>query len=189
MLEDTPSHVYFILATTDHTKILSTIRTRCTEVKLKALGEAEIHAIIESVLEQSGNTLATGSVADKIIENANGSARQALVMLNTVIGLDAEDQLDGIAPNDLEIKAFDLAKALLWEKPDPAKTMKLVAGLADEDPEGIRHLILKCLIKEFMKGRKQARTALVVFDRFSKNFYDTKYAGLVAAVADVVYGD
>ena len=37
MLEDTPDHIYFFLATTHPQKLLKTIKTRCTEIKLKEM--------------------------------------------------------------------------------------------------------------------------------------------------------
>ena len=37
ILEDTPSHVYFMLATTDPQKLIPTIRTRCAEFKVSSL--------------------------------------------------------------------------------------------------------------------------------------------------------
>ena len=41
-LEDTPSHVYFLLATTEPDKLITAIRTRCTEVRFAAIGHEEI---------------------------------------------------------------------------------------------------------------------------------------------------
>ena len=41
-LEDPPSHVYFMLATTDPQKLLKTIRNRCVHFEVQPLGNSEI---------------------------------------------------------------------------------------------------------------------------------------------------
>jgi len=50
MLEDTPNHVYFFLATTNPQKLLKTIRTRCTEVVVKSLGDKNMEELIDDVI-------------------------------------------------------------------------------------------------------------------------------------------
>ena len=49
MLEDTPGHVYFILATTDPQKLKKTIRTRCTEIAVKNLDTKDMTNLILSI--------------------------------------------------------------------------------------------------------------------------------------------
>ena len=45
-LEDTPEHVYFFLCTTEHKKLLKTIRTRCTEMPVDFLSDGYIRDLI-----------------------------------------------------------------------------------------------------------------------------------------------
>src|SRR6185369_12680477 len=42
-LEDTPEHVYFILATTDPEKLIATVRNRCTEIRLQLVDNGALN--------------------------------------------------------------------------------------------------------------------------------------------------
>src|SRR3990167_7675833 len=57
MLEDTPSHVYFLLATTDPHKLKKTIITRCTEIRCKPISETDLIGLVKRVSEAEGKTL------------------------------------------------------------------------------------------------------------------------------------
>ena len=48
MLEDTPHHVYFLLATTNPHKLLNTIRTRSTELAVKAMKPDVLKAVLQA---------------------------------------------------------------------------------------------------------------------------------------------
>ena len=79
MLEDTPSHAYIFLATTDPQKLTNTIRTRCTEIKCKAINGETMTKLLESVVKAE-STEVEEDVLDAIVESADGSARKALVI-------------------------------------------------------------------------------------------------------------
>ena len=90
MLEDTPSHVYFLLATTNPEKLLPTIKTRATEIKLKLLSPEGIEHLIKRTAKSEGVQLSE-DVVISIQTHAEGSARKALVLLHAVIGIENED--------------------------------------------------------------------------------------------------
>ena len=96
MLEDTPKHVYFILATTHPQKLIKTIRTRSTQIDLKSLSNKDLEKLLLSISEKEKFNLPE-DVLEKIIENSDGSARKALVLLDQVIELDEEEMIDAIA--------------------------------------------------------------------------------------------
>jgi hypothetical protein len=48
-LEDTPDHVWFFLCTTDPQKLIAPLRSRCTEIKLKALSTDELVLVMRRV--------------------------------------------------------------------------------------------------------------------------------------------
>ncbi len=52
ILEDTPSHVYFLLCTTDPQKLISTIRNRCCQLSVEHLSEASLRMLIDRVLKK-----------------------------------------------------------------------------------------------------------------------------------------
>jgi len=94
ILEDTPDHVYFMLATTNPQKLLKTVRTRCTEISVKSLSNKDIVKLVTDVAKKEGKTLPK-EVAKKIADKCEGSARQALVLLHQIIDLEIQQRCTG----------------------------------------------------------------------------------------------
>lgn len=179
MLEDTPAHVYFMLATTDPQKLLTTIRTRCTEVKLVELKAADMTALLQTTAEKEGKTLSEEVLA-RLVEYACGSARKALVLLNQVINIEGDEaQLDAIASSDSKTKAIELARALLQKAPW-AEVAAILKDL-DEEPESLRRMVLSYASNVLLGGGKAAPRAFLLCDVFQHHFYDSGKPGLVTA--------
>jgi DNA polymerase III gamma/tau subunit len=187
MLEDTPRHVYFILATTNPTKLLKTIITRCTEISLKELSAKTLRDIVEYVARKEKVEL-TDEVMEKLISCSEGSARKALVFLHQIKGLGDEEQLEAIQPSRIATAAFELYKQLSAPRPSWAPVAKVLRELEDE-PEGVRRLILACartsLIKE---GGKYCDRSYLIIDTFRDNLFNTGAAGLAAQCWELVSG-
>lgn len=180
MLEDTPAHVWFILCTTEPGKLIRTIRTRCTEIKLAPLSEQELTEAVCRVIRLESADV-DDVVLNKIVTCSDGSARKALVLLGQVIRLEAqEDRLAAIQAAVEKLEAVELCRALLYFKPwgDIAKLLK---GLEAEDPEGIRHLILRYNRSVLLGGGKLAGRAGYLMGVFERNFYDSGIDGLALA--------
>lgn len=183
MLEDTPPHVYFFLCTTDPKELLPTIRSRCTEVKLRSLTHKEVCTVVRDVIsietgEPEGDL---GEVIEKIAELAGGGARKALVLLHQVWNLGSiEEQLEALQKADTEKAAVDLARALV----DGGNTWKQVAailkGLADEDPEQIRRAVLGYATAVLLGGGKKADRAYTVIQAMEDSYFSGGRASLVA---------
>lgn len=144
ILEDGPDHVYFFLCTTDPKKVLTTIRNRCTEVGLKPIPVKDLEGLVTSVATAEKLKLSP-EVLDRIVEAAGGSGRKALVELERVAGLPTEeDRLAAVGYQGSEKAAFDLVKALLpWRgKPDWAAVAGVLRAIKEEDPEGLRQMVL-----------------------------------------------
>lgn len=181
MLEDPPDHIYFILCTTDPGKVIRTIQTRCLHIKLKSIGVKELAEIVQSIADIEGVEIRE-EVLDRLVEVAEGSARQALVLLDSIRGLEGEDaQLAAISNPENKQAAFDIVKALLWEKATWSKVAKILKGIPQDDPEGIRYLVLANATAEMLKCSKNSPRAYMIVTAFRDNFYDSKFAGLVAA--------
>lgn len=185
LLEEPPKHVYFMLATTDPQKLLKTILTRCTEVKLEALSSEAMQALIASVLEQEKQELSE-EVIDRIVEVADGSARKALVILEQIADLDSEEeQLAAVQNADCRRQAIELARVLIKPKPLWNEVRAVLSGLETEDVEGLRHLVLGYARKVLLGGGKLAPRAYLVITSFRDPFYESKAAGLAAACWEV----
>ena len=190
MLEDTPSHVYFIFTTTDPQKLKKTVRNRATELVVKPLSDDAIFELLDCVCKKEDEEI-PNEVTEKIIANSDGSARKALVFLNSVIRLKSKkDQLNAIIPATTESQAFEIVRVLLYQKSKTTwKTMsKILIATAGEDAEQIRWLVLACCKTELLKASHFAGRAYVIIDVFRDNFYDSKMAGLVAACYEVIEG-
>ena len=194
ILEDTPEHTYFMLATTDPGKLIKTIHTRCTEVKLATMSAAGLERVIRRVIDKEGMKISDDIVAE-IVEASDGSARKALVILEQVGSMETEEeQLKGIQASSFnKDEAINLARALFNYNPTPwPEVAKILRNLSDQDVEGIRYMILgyarSCLIGKDEKppNMKFAQKAFQVIDIFSRNFYDSKQAGLAAACWEVM---
>ena len=183
ILEDTPKHVYFMLCTTDPQKLKKTIITRCTEIKLTALSPVDVRKLVGNVAEAESLKLST-DVVDAIVDACDGSARKALVLLNSVMSLTEEnDQLEAIQNSSVKSVAFDIAKTLLASKTfvDVAKVLKT----CDEDAEQIRRVVLGYCSTVLLGGGAKAGRAFAIIDVFRNNFYDSGKAGLVASCYEV----
>lgn len=188
VLEDTPRHAYFMLATTAPDKIIKAIRGRCTTVQIVPLKRNSLTKLVSEVAEKEGAEV-SDEVIEKIAECAEGSARNALVLLNQVIGLeDDEERLKCITAGGAEKDAFELVKALLWEKSSWSKVAEIIKRIGDQDWERLRYLILANATNECLKAGKNAAKAFTILTAFEENWYDSKRAGLVRACYEVVSG-
>lgn len=178
MLEDPPEHVYFFFATTDPNKLLKTIITRCTEIRVKSLEDKEIKEVMQQVAAKEQFQLEE-EVADKIIECSGGSARMALVLLHKIIGIAPEEQLDVIEQNIANKQAIELARALLNPRVSWPELARLIKALDTDDWEGVRYLVLAYCTAITLNSNNPR--AFQILEAFQFNFYDTKKAGLVLA--------
>jgi DNA polymerase-3 subunit gamma/tau len=72
IVEEPPEFVYFFFCTTEPSKIITTIRNRCTEIKFKALGIEELSEVVNRVLKLEKIKL-SNEVVESIAEKAEGA--------------------------------------------------------------------------------------------------------------------
>ena len=128
---------------------------------------------------------ATEQVVDEIVAVADGSPREALVLLDLAAAVagDEAKMLAVVRSGPMRTVPFDLAKALIFapNKGQPAywksKVVPLLQQLED-DPEGVRQLILKFAETMTLKG--QGRAAFVLYC-FQEPVHYTGRPGLTLA--------
>lgn len=188
MLEEPPSHVYFMLATTDPVKLIKTIQTRCTEVQTVPMTTDAMNELLAYVLAKEEKTISQ-EVRDKLVECAEMSARKALVILQTVLGLDnEEEQLNSILRASSQNQAILLARGLMNPRITWPEMVKIIKGI-DEDPEGLRRLVLAYASNTLIGNNPNAmilNRAYLICAAFGDNFFDTGRAGLIASCYEVV---
>ena len=186
-LEEAPPWVYFFLCTTNPEKLKKTVVSRCHPAQLKPLTHKELYLLINRVATAEG-IYVVEEAQEKIIDNAEGSARNALVLLNMIVGVEDEDeQLEIIAKADTGKVAIELARVLIREKPIAKwpEVARILKDLKDEDPEQLRYMVLGYANTVALGGGKPR--AFLILEEFAQNFYDSKRAGLTLACHNVVY--
>ncbi len=89
-LEEPPSHVVFVLATTDPQKVPPTIRSRTQHLEFRLLGAETLHDLLESVNEEAGLQVDEEAL-EAAVRRGRGSARDALSALDQVVASGSAD--------------------------------------------------------------------------------------------------
>jgi DNA polymerase-3 subunit gamma/tau len=185
MIEKAPSHVYFILTTTDPQKLILPLRKRCVEYNVLPLSDDEMFDLLADVCDAEGKNV-PDDILEKIIQVAGGSSRNALQVLETVIDLAPKDMAKAaLRLEDEETTTKALIDALLKKKKwkDVAAILKNLTA----EPESIRYAILGYCNAILMSGKDDKQVALVMAC-FGKNTYDTGRSGITLAAYDVLCG-
>lgn len=165
MLEDTPSHVYFFLASSEPAKLIKAIKTRCTEIKVKPVPADLMKKLVQDTANTEGKPVGD-AVAAKIAEVSQGSPRKALVLLHQVIGLpNDEAKLKAVERPDAEALGFEVAQGLLKKTSWSAINEKLrILEEKEEEPEAIRRIVLGYMKSVLSKSdNKRAFDILMCF--------------------------
>jgi len=89
-LEEPPEHVIFILATTEPHKLPSTILSRCQRYDFRLGTEEEIGGVVKKISRKE--KIKVGKEAlELIVQNAKGSYRDALSLLDVILSGQTED--------------------------------------------------------------------------------------------------
>jgi DNA polymerase-3 subunit gamma/tau len=115
-LEEPPSYILWIFATTERLKVPETIQSRCQQLEFRPVGSELIRARLEEIAAKEEFTL-TPSAAASIAAAAEGSVRDALSLL---------DQLRAFASDNVDDEAF----ASVLGVPPMEVTTQLVGALA-----------------------------------------------------------
>lgn len=187
-LEDTPSHVYFVLATTDPQKLRPTLKRRCSHYEVETVSDDVITEHLFWILAKEDKQSERETI-EAIAEQSNGSIGVALSLLDAVIDLPLEDQAAAAESKAAELKAsIDLCRALI-----KGSGWKAIAGIlkgikeAKEDPERVRRAVLGYCTSILLNGKKD-NIAFLIMDCFKQPFFDSPFEQLVLACYEVVEG-
>jgi len=182
-LEDPPTHVHFILCTTDPEKLLSTIKGRCSQYPVTPLNEDQMMLLLRKIVKAEGGQLRK-SMYDQIIENSLGRPRDAIQILDQLLFIDPEKQM--VISKELtekQTKSIELCRALLG-KASWKKTAFLLNELKGEDPEKIRRAVLGYCQAILLKGENDY--VAMVMEEFIDPFYNSGIPGLIFACYSVI---
>jgi DNA polymerase III gamma/tau subunit len=179
VLEDTPSHVYFIICTTEPEKLLKTIRSRCTKYQVASQRKQALEKLIKQVLKEEGISDFSEDAIKEIANVSEGAPRNALVVLDSVIDIeDDKELLETII--DFSIKqesVLSLCRALLDNKKWSvvAKVLKDIDG----DAEKIRYAVLGWMNSVLLKSEND-RAAFIIENFLESCMYSGR-AGITYA--------
>ena len=174
-MEECPKWAYFILATSEPAKIPANLKQRCTHFPVTYLKSFDIMKVLKKVNTDEELDVPR-EVLNKVAELAEGSPRQALVLLEQVSVLDSSDKMMELlsAFYGQEEKVGHFCQALLSKDFGAAK--KALAGLS-EDAEAIRRGVLGYMGKVIENGATaKADVAASIFMDFAQHQYMGKPA-------------
>ena len=181
ILEEPPSHVYFILCTTDPRKVIDTIKSRAQQgmFQFNPLKRKDMSALIRNVMEAESITLAP-QVLRSVINNSEGIPRDALGILEKVSTIDDEEEALEVArfgsAEDSDVK--ELIKILLKDR-DWVKAREVLKRMKAE-PEQARRAILGYLGKVLLDG--DSPIIYTVMTQFEDDYFASGRAGLYISV-------
>lgn len=92
-LEEPPSHIYFIMATTEPQKIPQTILSRCQRYDFRKLTLKELTLHLKNIVQKEGMEI-TDAAITIIAREAGGSVRDSMSILDKVIAFGALNEND-----------------------------------------------------------------------------------------------
>ncbi len=122
ILEEPPSHVKFIFATTEPNKVIPTIQSRCQRFDFNSINAKLIAAQLKSILKQE-KIKSEDDLILPLAKMANGSMRDGLSLLDRLIST-------GVQP-----MTADLLQDYLG-CPDSEKIYNLISQIGDSDAAG-----------------------------------------------------
>lgn len=158
-LEEPPSYVIFILATTEPEKLPETILSRCQRFDFRRVSDLSLQQNIERILKDFGRTIEDAALR-LIVSNAEGSVRDSLSLLDRLVGysesvLRYEDALEVLGAVD-RTRLLNLAerffsgdlKSVLLEVSSLSDSGKDIAQLLRDFIREIRNLMLVKIVGE-----------------------------------------
>lgn len=129
-LEEPPSHVKFLLATTDPQKLPITVLSRCIQFNLRALDQEEIQGQLEKILSEESVDYELEALTE-IARQARGSLRDGLSILDQAISFTGESVKEDLVRDMLGMISQDYIYELLQclAEADPEKVMEVVENM------------------------------------------------------------
>jgi len=179
ILEEPPNHVYFFLATTEPEKIPKTIQQRCTKLQTRLLPPPIATAHLQSIIKKEKITGITPEIMKVLVRSSEGSAREALTLLDSIRDNPTEGGIDYLITLSKDTQA--LCRSLLAVVQERAvwKEVRDIVKALEGDPDQARQHVLNYMGKVLLStGDKRVYEAMTFF---TESFYSTGKSGLIMA--------
>jgi len=189
-IEDVPDYAYFFFCTTNPKGLIPTIRNRCAAFEVERLRPDKLMELV-MLAAVVVEVVVSSDVLDKIVEQADGCPREALVALEKVLDLSDEEAVRVIASTSTTEKTvLELCRVIVGQgKERWLKALEIVGQLGSTDYEGMRKQILGylrvCLLKA--KNAGSADTFASQIQIMNKPMYNpaAMFASLIYEVCTV----
>ena len=135
-LEEPPSHVIFILATTEPHKIPATIHSRCQRFDFKEISIKDIKSKVKEIIDKE-NVHVNLEALDAIAEAAEGGMRDALSLLDQAISYSddrvTEADVHAVAGTVSDVKIIELFSHV--SQSDVVKALSVLNQLVEDGKE------------------------------------------------------
>lgn len=164
LLEDYPPHCYYVLCTTDPSKLLPTILNRCKQLKFDEIPATALTGLVSAVMVNEYGR-ADPALALSIAEAAEGAARKALVLLEQCMAISAPERMAYLEKSKGISRGDNVARLLI----EGANWDKVCGSMADcdEEPESVRRRVMgyaaAVLVKVDGERRQRAYRVLKAF--------------------------
>src|ERR1700733_1894114 len=113
ILEEPPSHVVFIMATTERHKVPATILSRCQQFIFRSISPGEIQAHLRQIADREGVKIDDRAIG-YIVKASEGSMRDAQSLLDQIISFSGQQVVDedvrdvlGFIPSEILDRTLD----------------------------------------------------------------------------------
>ena len=155
-LEEPPSHVVFVLATTDPQKVPATVRSRTQHLDFHLLGAGTLEDLLREVRDRAGLDLSDDALS-VAVRRGRGSARDALSALDQVAASGSADDARPELSEVIEALCDDAA----------GRVMVAVAGLVEDGwgPQQLATELVDDLRQAFLSALAPELSAVTGTDR------------------------
>lgn len=172
-LEEPPSYVKFILATTDPLKLPVTILSRTQHYRFKPIPKVLVVSHLKNILEKEGISYENDGV-EIIARAGNGSLRDSLTLLDQAIIYSKNDIKQDIVAKMLGLlepsRIDDLMKIIVSQ--DKNEAINFIKELINYDPATIIDEMIENLKEKFLS--KNGCYSLLMYERFFRILSETK---------------
>jgi len=188
LTEKPPPRVYFILCTTDQSKLIPTLADegRVAKFEMQKLVYPDMSYLLDEILEKEKADSFPRAAKREIIKQADGIPRKAIALLEKVISLRDETIILQIL-KDLtidETETIDLCRLLVspWN-PNKWKQMASILKNLKDEPEDVRYAIIGYMKRVMWDNDMGTKTNLADFilGQFNNSFIWSRDGGLTSA--------
>lgn len=186
ILEEPPSHVYFVLCTTEPQKLISTIRGRCITFQVNPLTDAHMFRLLRGISRKEGFTVKK-EVLDQIVQDSMGLPRNAINILEQVLNTPEDRQIE-VAKQTAEKQSqiIELCRILMAPKRSWNSVKVILEGLKTEEPETIRRVVLGYCSAVLLRSPNDMAAAII--EAFWEPTYNIGFPGVVFACYSIING-